>query len=104
QSVSEPTPASSGTPTTASEPAPAQAPADVQKQLDDLKTPTALHYKEVTITPAGSFIEAATVWRSAATGGGINTPPTGIPLEHAGQAQTSEFFAEGRQSRIALRG
>jgi hypothetical protein len=81
--------------------------ADIQKQLDDLKkeveTPDALHFKGVTITPTGSFIEAATIYRAAATGGDINTSPTGIPLEHSGQAQTSEFFGSGRQSRIALK-
>jgi hypothetical protein len=86
---------------------PAQAQADIQKQLDDLKkavdTPDTIHFKGMTISPAGSFLAAESVYRSSATGGGINTPPTGIPLEHAGQAQTSEFFAEGRQSRIALR-
>jgi hypothetical protein len=82
--------------------------ADIQKQLDDLKkqveTPDALHYKGVTISPANSFIEAATVYRGAATGGGINTAPTGIPLDRSGQAHTSEFFGSGRQSRIALKG
>jgi len=66
--------------------------------------PDAISYKGVTLTPAGSFIEAATVWRSRATGGGINTQPTGVPLDHSGNAQTSEFFGSGRQSRIALRG
>lgn len=66
--------------------------------------PDAISYKGITITPAGSFIEAATVFRSSATGGGINTAPTGVPLENADQAHTSEFFGSGRQSRIALRG
>jgi hypothetical protein len=82
-------------------PAPQTAQDDLRKQVE---TPDALHYKGVTITPAGSFIEAATVWRQGATGGGIDTAPTGIPLEHSGSAQTSEFYGSGRQSRIALRG
>ncbi|MGH9606284.1 MAG: hypothetical protein ACRD3N_11370 [Terracidiphilus sp.] len=64
----------------------------------------AVHYKGVTITPAGSFIEAATVWRNAATGSGINTHFTAIPLEHSGQAQIDEFHGSARQSRIALTG
>ncbi|MDR3740476.1 MAG: hypothetical protein P4L40_15790 [Terracidiphilus sp.] len=68
-----------------------------------ISSPDALHYKGITISPAGSFIEAATVWRSAATGGGINTPFTGVPLEHADAAHVSEFFGSGRQSRIALK-
>src|SRR5690348_9522625 len=33
--------------------------------------PDAIHYKGITLSPQGSFIEAATVYRSAATGGGI---------------------------------
>ncbi|HTW44941.1 MAG TPA: hypothetical protein VMD58_05300 [Acidobacteriaceae bacterium] len=75
-----------------------------QKKLaESVEHPDTLHYKGVTISPAGSFIEAATVYRSAATGGGINTPFTSIPLQDSGQAQTSEFFGSGRQSRIALK-
>lgn len=68
-----------------------------------INNPDALHYKGITISPAGSFIEAATVWRSAATGGDINTALTGVPLEHADAANMSEFYGSGRQSRIALK-
>lgn len=68
-----------------------------------ITSPEALNYKGITISPAGSFIEAATVWRSAATGGGINTPFTGVPLEHSDAAQLSEFFGSGRQSRLAIK-
>ncbi|MGC2639403.1 MAG: hypothetical protein WA294_19615 [Acidobacteriaceae bacterium] len=79
----------------------------VQKQNSDMKkeieNPEAVYYKGVTISPAGSFIEAATVYRSSATGDGINTHFTAVPLEHSGQAQESEFFGSGRQSRIALK-
>ena len=74
--------------------------ANVKKMVEN---PDALHYKGITISPAGSFIEAATVYRNAATGGGINTALTGIPLQDSGQAQTSEFFGSGRQSRIAIK-
>ncbi|MFL6429618.1 MAG: hypothetical protein ACJ71S_15335 [Acidobacteriaceae bacterium] len=65
--------------------------------------PDEIHYKGVTISPAGSFIEAATVYRSAATGGDINTQFTGIPLENSNAAQLSEFQGTGRQSRLALK-
>src|SRR6185437_3429319 len=65
--------------------------------------PDAIRYKGITLSPQGSFIEGATVYRSAATGGGINTPFTGIPLQHSNAAQVSEFFGSGRQSRIALK-
>jgi multidrug efflux pump subunit AcrA (membrane-fusion protein) len=79
----------------------------VKKQQEEIKKtvehPDAIRYKGVTISPAGSFIEAATVWRNAATGGGINTPFTGVPLEHSGAAQQSEFKGSGRQSRIAIK-
>jgi len=68
-----------------------------------ISNPEALNYKGITISPAGSFIEAATVWRSAATGGDINTPFTSIPLEYADAAQLSEFYGSGRQSRMAIK-
>jgi Skp family chaperone for outer membrane proteins len=68
-----------------------------------IASPDAINYKGVTLSPAGSFIEAATVWRSAATGGGINTPFTGIPLEHANAANLTEFYGSARQSRLALK-
>jgi hypothetical protein len=65
--------------------------------------PDSIHFKGVEISPTGSFIEAATVWRSAATGGDINTAFTGIPLENSNAAQLSEFYGSGRQSRLALK-
>jgi len=74
--------------------------AQVKKEIEN---PDAIHYKGITISPAGSFIEAATVWRSGATGGDINTQFTGIPLQHSDAAQLSEFYGSGRQSRIALK-
>ena len=68
-----------------------------------IESPDVIHYKGVTLSPAGSFIEAATVYRSAATGGDINTAFTGVPLEHSDAGQVSEFFGSGRQSRLALK-
>jgi hypothetical protein len=72
------------------------------KVKKEIESPDELHYKGITLSPHGSFIEAATVYRSAATGGGINTPFTGVPLENANAAQLSEFYGSGRQSRLAL--
>ena len=69
----------------------------------EMSSPEALHYKGITISPAGSFIEAATVNRTAATGGDINTAFTGVPLQRADAAQMSEFFGSARQSRLALK-
>ena len=65
--------------------------------------PDALYYKGITLSPAGSFLAAETVWRSAATGGDINTPFTGVPLQNSEAAQLTEFFGSGRQSRVALK-
>ena len=66
-------------------------------------SPDALHYKGITLSPAGSFIAAETVDRTAATGGGLNTQLTGIPLQYSDAAQMSEFQAAGRQSRLAIK-
>ncbi len=69
----------------------------------EIAHPEALRYKGITLSPAGSFLAAETVWRSAATGGGINTAFTGIPLQYADAAQMSEFQGSGRQSRLAVK-
>ncbi len=68
-----------------------------------IASPEALHYKGITISPAGSFVAAETVWRQGATGGDINTPFTGVPLTYSDDAQISEFQGSGRQSRLALK-
>ena len=73
---------------------------NIEKKVEH---PDEIHYKGITISPAGSFIEAATVYRSAATGGDINTQFTGIPLANSNAAQLSEFQGTGRQSRLALK-
>jgi TolA-binding protein len=73
---------------------------NIEKKVEH---PDSIHYKGITLSPAGSFIEAATVWRSAATGGDINTAFTGVPLEHSNAAQLSEFYGSGRQSRLAIK-
>ncbi|HVC46906.1 MAG TPA: hypothetical protein VND90_06635 [Terracidiphilus sp.] len=68
----------------------------------EIAHPDALHYKGITISPAGSFLAAETVWRQGATGGGLNTQFTGVPLQFSDAAQMSEFQGSGRQSRLAL--
>ncbi|HTZ60774.1 MAG TPA: hypothetical protein VMB49_21845 [Acidobacteriaceae bacterium] len=73
--------------------------AKIEKQINN---PDAIHFKGVTLSPTGSFLAAETVWRQRATGGGLNTQFTGIPLNYANAAQYSEFYGSGRQSRIAL--
>ncbi|HEY2861108.1 MAG TPA: hypothetical protein VGJ21_22045 [Terracidiphilus sp.] len=69
----------------------------------EIESPEALHYKGITISPAGSFLAAETVWRQGATGGGLNTQFTGVPLDFSQAAQLSEFQGSGRQSRLALK-
>jgi hypothetical protein len=73
---------------------------NIEKKVDH---PDSIHFKGITLSPTGSFIEAATVYRNGATGGDINTQFTGIPLEHSNNAQLSEFFGSGRQSRLAIK-
>ena len=64
--------------------------------------PDVIHYKGITVSPAGSFIEAATVYRQGATGGGINTAFGAVPINNSPASQISEFYGSGRQSRLAL--
>ena len=75
---------------------------DQQKVTKAIENPDVLHYKGITLSPAGSFVAAETVWRQRATGGDINTQFAGIPLENTEQAKLSEFYGSGRQSRIAM--
>jgi hypothetical protein len=76
---------------------------DQQTQVKNaLENPDSIHFKGITMSPTGSFLEAATVWRNRATGGDIQTAFNAIPLSAADAAHTSEFFGSGRQSRIAL--
>jgi len=77
---------------------------DTQKAINAaISSPDAIHYKGITISPAGSFIEAATVNRTGAIGDDINTHWTSIPLQYAQNSQVGEFYGSGRQSRIALK-
>src|SRR5271155_189770 len=76
---------------------------DTQKQTKAaIENPDVIHFKGITLSPTGSFIEAATVNRSRATGSDINTPFNSIPFNGADNAYISEFFGTGRQSRLAL--
>ena len=73
---------------------------NIEKKIEH---PDEIHFKGITLSPTGSFIEAATVWRSAAVGADINTQFTGIPLQNSNAAQLTEFYGTGRQSRLALK-
>ncbi|MGO8758138.1 MAG: hypothetical protein ACLQG3_08440 [Terracidiphilus sp.] len=68
-----------------------------------INNPDALHFKGITLSPTGSFLAAETVNRTGATGGDINTPFTGVPLQNSDAYNLSEFQGSGRQSRLALK-
>jgi hypothetical protein len=72
---------------------------ETQKNLSE--SPTAIHFKGVTITPGG-FLAAEFVHRSRALGADINTPFNSITMPGAAQSSISEFFGSGRQSRVSM--
>jgi hypothetical protein len=69
----------------------------------EINYPDVIRYKGITLSPAGSFLAAETVWRSSATAGDINTSFTGVPLQYSPAYNLSEFYGSGRQSRVALK-
>lgn len=79
--------------------------ADVTKQITEAEkkaeSPTAIHYKGITITPGG-FIAAETVTRQRATGASINTSFTGIPFPGNALSKVGESDLTARQSRLSL--
>lgn len=70
--------------------------AQVEQQIS---SPTALHYKGVTIQPVG-FAEFAGVWRQRSVNSGINTPFNTIPFPGSSEGHISELNFTGRQSRV----
>jgi hypothetical protein len=72
------------------------AKADLNDKID---SPTAIHYKGVTITPV-AFFAFENVWRQRAVNSDINTPFNSIPLPSANQGHVSELNFSGRQSRL----
>ncbi len=76
---------------------------DQQALKKKVTHPDDIFYKGITISPKGSFLAAETDWRSGATGGGLNTAFTSVPLQNSPAAQMSEFDGSGRQSRIAIK-
>jgi hypothetical protein len=70
-------------------------------QAPSADNPVAIRFKGITLTPGG-FIAAETVFRNKATGSDINTGLNNVPLPGNPGAQTTEFNASARQSRISL--
>lgn len=67
---------------------------------DSINSPTALHYKGVTITPGG-FVAFEGVWRERSVNSDINTPLNSIPFPSANEGHVSELNFSGRQSRLS---
>ena len=74
---------------------------ETQKNISELESPLAIHFKGVTLTPGG-FLAAETVYRTRGLAADINTPFNSDPFPGGAQSSVSEFFASGRQSRISL--
>ena len=69
---------------------------NLQKQID---SPTAIHYKGVTITPV-AFFAGEGVWRQHSVNSDVNTPFNSIPFPAANEGHVSELNFSGRQSRL----
>ena len=65
------------------------------------ESPTALHFKGITVSPGG-FLAAETVRRSRALAADVNTPFNSVTMPGASASNVSEFFGSGRQSRISM--
>ncbi len=77
---------------------------ETQKNVKEaIESPTAIHYKGITITPGG-FVAAETVTRQRATSADINTPFTGIPYSGNALSKVFESNFTARQSRLTLLG
>lgn len=75
---------------------------EMQKSVKNAtESPTALHYKGITITPGG-FIAAETVTRQRSMASGINTPFNSIPYPGSDLDHISESNFTARQSRLSL--
>lgn len=75
---------------------------ETQKNITkQFESPTALHYKGITITPGG-FVEAATVTRQRATSSDINTPFNSVPFSGAELSKVWENNFTARQSRLSI--
>ena len=71
-----------------------------QKQMKDAtESPTAVHYKGITITPV-AFFAFEGVYRQHSVNSDINTPFNSIPFPSANEGHVSELNFSGRQSRL----
>ncbi len=63
--------------------------------------PLAIHFKGITLTPGGYFA-GETIWRNKAIGSDVNTSFNAAPFNGTSQANTSEFNASGRATRMSM--
>lgn len=69
------------------------------RMQDAIESPSAIHYKGVTITPVAFFaFEGA--YRQHSVNSDINTPFNSIPFPSANEGHVSELNFSGRQSRL----
>jgi uncharacterized protein Yka (UPF0111/DUF47 family) len=74
---------------------------EVKNVGDEWETPSSLHLKGITITPAG-FAAAEFVRRSRELGADLPTPFNSLTMPGASQSQLPEFFGSARQSRASV--
>jgi hypothetical protein len=72
---------------------------ETQKNMSE--SPTAIHFKGVTLTPGG-FVAAETVTRQRANASDINTPFNSIPYQGNALAHINESNFTARQSRLSM--
>ncbi len=73
--------------------------ANQAQTLQQINSPTTLHYKGITITPV-AFFALEGVYRQRTVNSDINTPFNSIPFPSADQGHVSELNFSGRQSRL----
>jgi hypothetical protein len=73
-----------------------------QNLAADIESPSALHYKGVSITPIG-FFAAESFYRQRSLNSDINTPFNSTLFPGAAQYNTSEFAESARQSRLGVK-
>ena len=76
---------------------------ETQKSIQEISSPTAIHYRGIALTPGG-YAAAETVTRTRATSADINTPFNSIPYPGNALSQVPESNFTARQSRLSLLG
>ena len=73
--------------------------ANQAQTLQQINSPTTIHYKGLTITPV-AFFALEGVYRQRSVNSDINTPFNSIPFPSADEGHVSELNFSGRQSRL----